>query len=128
MIRWLGFAVLVVIIFVAVSLLSSSEKSESERRFQATLADYRSAVKPGTSRAQVESYLQKQNMPFEQACCEQQAVSDRAKLGEQPRNVFCQPWKVALDFQFKSSESPSNVAHDSDILTGIDLHRDGVCF
>lgn len=128
MLRWLGFGVLVVLVIVGVSLMSSSERKEGEQRFQATLAEYRSAVKPGSSRVQVEEYLQKQNMAFERACCGPQAVSDRAHLGELPRNLFCQPWKVSLDFQFKNSESPANVARDSDVLTGIDLHREGVCF
>ena len=128
MLRWLGFGILVVLVVIGVSLVSSSEKKDGEKRFQATLADYRSAVKPGASRAEVEGYLQKQNMSFERACCGPQAVSDRAHLGELPRNLFCQPWKVYLDFQFKSSENPANVAHDSDVLTGIDLRREGVCF
>lgn len=128
MFRWLGFGVLVVIVVVAVSLVSSSQRKEDEKRFQATLVQYQSAVKPGTSRAQVESYLQKQNVSFERACCGPQAISDRAQLGELPRNLFCQPWNVYLDFQFKSSRSPADVARDSDLLTSIDLHREGVCF
>jgi hypothetical protein len=128
MLRWLGFGLLVVIVVVAVSLVSSSQRKEDEKRFQATLAEYQSAVKPGTNRAQVESYLQKQNISFERACCGPQAISDRAQLGELPRNLFCQPWKVYLDFQFKSSESPADVARDSDLLTSIDLNREGVCF
>lgn len=123
MIRWLGLLILVVLIVVGVNLVSSSEKRESEKQFQATLAQYRSAVKAGSSRADVESYLQKQNLSFDR-----QVGSDRAKLGEMPRNLFCQPWKVYLDFQFKGTETPANAVRDSDVLTGMDLHREGVCF
>ena len=125
MLRWLGFAVLIVLIIVAVNLISSSERRTSEQQYQATLVEYRSALKPGTSRAEVENYLQKQNVSFERNGA--QADSDRAKLGEMPRNLFCQPWKVYLDFQFKSAE-PAGTFQDNDLLTGIDLHREGVCF
>ncbi len=128
MLRWIGFGVIVVVIVVAVSFMSSSEKKDAEKEYQATLATYQSALKPGSSRAQVESYLQKQSMPFERACCEAQVNADRSKLGQLPRNLFCQPWNIYLDFQFKSSETPANVARDTDVLTGVDLHREGVCF
>ncbi len=123
MVRWLGLIVLVGLIVVAVNLMSSSEKKEDEKQFQATVASYRDALKPGTSRAQVEDYFQKQNISFDK-----QPSSDRTKLGEQPRNLFCQPWKVYLDFQFKSSGMGAAAARDSDVLTGMELKREGVCF
>jgi hypothetical protein len=126
MLRWIGFGIIAVIIVVAVNLISSNERKESERQYQATLAEYRSALKPGTTRTEVESYLQKQNTSFERLPAP--ASSDRAELGEMPRNLFCQPWKVYVDFEFKSSDPAATAARDSDVLAGVDLHREGVCF
>ena len=126
--RLLALLFLVILIVVAVSFMSSSEKKEDEKRFQSTLSDYRSALKPGASRSQVEDYLRQHGTGFERACCDAQNFADRASLGDEPRNLFCQPWKVSVDFQFKSAEAPANVARDSDLLTAIDLHREGVCF
>jgi len=123
MLRWLSFLVLIIIVVVAVSHMNTSEKNEKEKQFQATLAAYQAALKSGSNRSQLEEYLQKQNMSFIQ-----QAASDRAKLGEQPRDLFCNPWKVYLDFQFKSSEASTNAAHGNDVLDSIDLHREGSCF
>jgi hypothetical protein len=124
----LGFGVLIVLVVVGVSVMVSSEKKETEARLQNTLASYRAALKPGTNRQQVEAYLHQQNVAFTRACCEPAVFSDRTDLGDEPRNLFCQPWKVSLDIQFKNSEPPADVAKGSDLLTNIDLHREGVCF
>lgn len=124
----LGIGVLVALIVVGVSAMVSSEKKETEARLQNTLATFRSALQPGTTRDKAEAYLHQQNMSFARTCCEPGVFSDRADLGEEPRNIFCQPWKVSLEIQFKNSEPPVNVAKGSDLLTGIDLHREGVCF
>jgi hypothetical protein len=126
MLRWLGFAVLVVVIVVAVNFMSSGERKESEQRYQATLVQYQTTLKPGTTRADVEKYLQKQNLAFDQGI--PQPLSDRTKLGELPRGLFCQPWKVYLDFGFKSADPSASTPRDSDLLTAVDLHREGVCF
>lgn len=126
--RLLALLVLVILVVVAVNFMSSSEKKEDEKRFQATLAEYQSNLKPGASRSQVEDYLRQHGTAFQRACCDAQNFADRASLGDEPRNLFCQPWKVSLDFQFKSAESPANVARDTDLLTAIALHREGVCF
>lgn len=126
--RLLGFAVVIVIIVVLVNQMSSSEKKEDEKRFQSTLAEHQAALKLGSTRTQVEDYLRQHGTSFERACCDPHNFSDRASLGDEPRNLFCQPWKVSLDFQFKSSEPAASVARDSDLLTAINLHREGVCF
>ena len=126
--RLLAILVLVVLVVVGVNLMSSSEKKEDEKRFQASLAEYQSALKPGSTRFQVEDYFRQHGTAFQRACCDAQNFADRASLGDEPRNLFCQPWKVSLDFQFKSAESRANVARDTDLLTAIDLHREGVCF
>ena len=125
---WLGIAALVVLVVVLVSAVQRSERKEAEVRFQNTLSSYRAAVKPGSAREQVESYLHQQNTSFTRSCCEPGVFSDRADLGDEPRNLFCQPWKVSAEFQFKNAEPPADAAKGSDLLTNIDLHREGVCF
>lgn len=126
--RLLGLGIIVIIVIVLVNQMSSNERKEDEKRFQSTLSEFRSALKPGSSRSQVEDYLRQHGTAFERACCDAQNFSDRASLGDEPRNLFCQPWKVSLDFQFKGAEPAANVARESDLLTTIDLHREGVCF
>lgn len=122
---WLGFGALVVLVIVGVGAVVSSEKKETQARLEKTLASYRSALPSGTTREQVENYLQQHSMSFVKT---PGAISDRADLGQEPRNLFCQPWNVSLEFQFKASEPPLDAAHSSDVLTGIGLHREGVCF
>jgi len=125
---WLGLGVLVVFVIVLVSAVQRSERKDAEVRFQNTLASYRSALKSGTSREQVENYLHQQNTAFTRSCCEPGIFSDRTDLGDEPRNLFRQPWKVSAEFQFKNAEPPADAAKGSDLLTNIDLHREGVCF
>lgn len=125
---WLGLVVLVVLVIVLVGAVQRSERKEAEARFQDTLASYRTALKPGSTREQVESYLRQQNTSFTPADCKPGPACDRADLGDEPRNLFCQPWKVAAEFQFKSAEPSAEAAKGSDLLTNVDLHREGVCF
>ena len=124
----LGIGVLVVLLVVLVSAVQRSERKDSEARFQQTLATYRTALRSGSSREQVEAYLHEQNTSFTRSCCEPGVFSDRVDLGDEPRNLFCQPWKVSAEFQFKNVEEPAQAAKGSDVLTNIDLHREGVCF
>jgi hypothetical protein len=123
-----GFVILVVLIIAGVNALVSSEKKETEARLQNTLAEYRSALKSGTSREQAEAYLHQHNVAFTRSCCQPGVFSDMADVGDEPRNLFCQPWKVSVEFQFKNIEAPAEAAKGSDTLTNVDLHREGVCF
>lgn len=123
---WLGLAVLVVLVVVLVSAVQRSERKDAEARFQNTLATYRAALKSGSTRDQVEDYLRQQNTSFTTAGCAAGSSCDRADLGDEPRNLFCQPWKVSAEFQFKNTEP--GAAKGTDLLTSIDLHREGICF
>jgi hypothetical protein len=55
-----------------------------------------------------------------------QALTDRAPLGEEPRNLFCNPWKVYLDFDFTGSDTQT--VQSGDVLKSIDVRKEGVCF
>jgi len=125
---WLGLGALVVLVVVAVSAVQRSDRKEAEVRFQTTLSSYRAALKAGSSREQVESYLHQQNTSFTRSCCEPGVFSDRTDLGDEPRNLFCQPWKVSAEFQFRNVVPPADAAKGSDILNNIALHREGICF
>jgi len=125
---WLGLVALVVLVVVLVAAVQRSERKEAEVRFQNTLASYRAALKPGSTREQVENYLQQQNTSFTPADCKPGPSCDRIDLGEEPRNLFCQPWKVSAEFQFKSAESPAAAPKTSDQLSDVGLHREGICF
>lgn len=123
---WLGIGILAVCVVAIVSLVFSGEKKRDEAAFQATLAAYRTALQTGTSRAQVEDYLRQQGVSFSQGCGTPQSVCDRVDLGEQPRNLFCQPWTVYADFQFNRMDASG--AAGTEHLKSIDLHKEGVCF
>ena len=124
----LGVAVLVVLVIVLVNAMERSQRKESEARLQSALASYQAALKSGSTRAQVESYLQQQNTSFTTDKCESGISCDRVDLGEEPRNLFCQPWKVSAEFRFTSAQPSTGAATGSDVLTAIGLHREGVCF
>lgn len=124
----LGIGVLVVLIVVLVSAVQRSERKESDARFHSTVASYQATLKSGSTRKQVESYLAGQNTSFTTAACESSTPCDRVELGEEPRNLFCQPWKVSAEFQFNNAEPPTGTAKESDLLSAIELHREGVCF
>lgn len=124
----LGMVVLVVLVVVLVSAVQRSERKESDARFQNTLASYRTTLKSGSTREQVESYLSQQNASFTTDHCGSATPCDRVDLGEEPRNLFCQPWKVSAEFRFNSAAATNSPTKSSDLLTAIELHREGVCF
>jgi len=119
---WVGIGILVVLVIAIASIIFSGQRKRDDIIFQNNLTTYRSALRTGTSRSQVEDYLRQQGTDFTQGCGESQAHCDRVNLGEEPRNLFCQPWTVYADFQYEGSDS------GSEHLTSIDLHREGVCF
>ncbi len=123
-----GIGVLVVLVVVLVSAVQSSERKDSEARFQNTLASYQTALKSGATREQVENYLHQQNTSFTTGDCSSSVPCDRVSLGEQPRSLFCQPWKVSAEFRFKNAEPATGEQKSSDLLSAIELHREGVCF
>ena len=122
---WLGMGLLAVCVIAIANLVYSAEKKKSEVALQTTLTTFRTALQAGTSRTQVEDYIRQQGMSFTQG---PQTLSDRVSLGEEPRNLFCQPWNVYIDFQFKGSDTANGAEPGSQRLTSIDLHREGVCF
>lgn len=124
--QWLGIGLLVVIVIAIFNIVSFVRKKQDDRQFLVTLRSYRSALKAGTSRAEVEDYLRQKGMSYARSCCERGVFSDRSKIGELPPPWTCRNWNVYLDFQFESAEH-ADVAGGADRLTKIDLYENGQC-
>src|SRR5690349_15575622 len=122
--QWLGIGLLVVIIIAIFNVASFVRKKESDKQFLNTLLAYRSALKAGTSRAEVEDYLRQHGMPYTRSCCQRGVFSDRSKIGELPPNWTCKNWNVYLDFQFQN-DNHAEVAGGTDRLTKVDLYENG---
>lgn len=124
--QWLGIGLLIVIVIAIFNIVGFVRKKRDDRHFLNTLQEYRSAFKPGTSRAEVEDYLRQHGMVYTRSCCEPGVFSDRSKIGELPPHWTCRNWNVYLDFQFQSAEH-AEVASGEDPLTKIDLYENGQC-
>lgn len=125
--QWIGFALLFVLVIALFDVVSFVQKKRDDKRFLENLMAYRSALKPGTSRADVEEYLRRQGMPYARSCCEPGVFSDRSKIGEMPPKWTCRNWNVYLDFKFQNPEGPIHAASGTDRLTKIDLYENGEC-
>ena len=125
--QWLGVALIVVIVIAIFNTVSFVRRKREEKQFLNRLLAYRSALKPGASRAEVEGYLRQRGMPYVRSCCESGVFSDRSKIGALPPRWTCRTWNVYLDFKFQSVDSPASVASGDDRLTTIDLYENGEC-
>jgi hypothetical protein len=119
---WLGIGALVLCVVALTLVYTSAEKKRNEEAFHTTLSSFQTALVTGTNRTQVEDYLRQHGISFTNG---PQNTYVRVDLGQEPRNLFCQPWNVYADFQFKE---PNAANPGSDRLTSIDLHREGICF
>ncbi|HEY2470581.1 MAG TPA: hypothetical protein VGI45_22495 [Terracidiphilus sp.] len=124
--QWVGIGLLVVIAIAIFNIVSFIRRKDDDKRYLSTLMAYRSVLKPGTSRAEVEDYLRQKGMPYARSCCEPDVFSDRSKIGELPPHFTCRNWNVYLDFQFQGSNH-ADVARGTDQLTKIDLYENGQC-
>jgi hypothetical protein len=123
---------LILAISVAVSAVLSywyTRHVEGQHRagYQATLAAYRAALAPGTSREQVESFLRSKGVPYRRTCCAPGVFSDLTKIGQEPPNLVCREWGVYLEFKFDNETTHAPTATPTDGLTSIDIHEQGIC-
>ena len=124
--QWLDIGLLAVLVIAMFNVVSFVRKKRDDKQFLSTLLTYRSALKPGTSRAEVEDFLRSQGMPYTRSCCEPGVFSDRSKIGELPPHWTCRNWAVYLDFQFQNAGG-ADVASGTDRLMKIDLYENGQC-
>jgi hypothetical protein len=127
--RWR--VVLVIAVAAAATLAAnyardSYAKRNREAAYQSILLSYRGALKTGTTRKAVESYLHERGATFERVCCTKgQAMDDRSLIGKEDPPWYCSRNDVYLSFQF---EAPEDTVGDADILRSIEVsHQLGPC-
>ena len=116
--------VLVLAIVAGVSFVRAKRNDE---QYQTTLKQFRTTLKPGTSRGQVEEYLRQRGMPFERTCCKPGIFSDRARIGKRPSKFVCSDENIYLEFKFNNDPQQAAVARGSDVLKKIDIVEHGIC-
>ena len=81
------------------------EQFGSSRRqliYQSTLDSYRSVLKTGMTRAQVEDYLRAKGAKFDHICCLESDApyADITKIGYETGPWYCDGYEVNVAFQF----------------------------
>ena len=125
--QWLALAWFLVVILAIVAVVSFVRRKQNDQHYRTTLAQYRSALKAGTTRAQVENYLREQGMPFERTCCKPGIFSDRTRVGKRAPKFFCSDDGIYVEFTFDNGSPPAEVASGSDVLKKISLAEHGFC-
>ena len=133
--RWMAFSGIVALSIGAgigiKGLLDAKALKERQTLYTATLKDYSDALRPGTSRLEVEAYLQQQHRPYQQMCCvaiHRSAYADLVKVGqERPpwycNQRYCNQNNIYVAFEFDATEPHGLTAdaRDSDKLLGAKL-------
>jgi hypothetical protein len=82
---WLvvGWGIVTVLALVNVESFMRAKQMEQRRqaKYRAKADVYRSILKPGITRKQVEAYLRQTGAPYQRSCCEPGVFSDRARIG-----------------------------------------------
>jgi hypothetical protein len=104
--QWLGIGLLALVAVAVFNMVSFVRKKRDDKQFLATLVAYRSVLKPGTSRTEVEDFLRSKGMSYTRSCCEPGVFSDRSKIGELPPHWTCRNWNVYLDFNSRALGMP----------------------
>jgi len=107
---------------------AESHATQREASYQATLRSYSLALRPGSTRKDVEAYLQGNNKPFHRMCCMERlgknAWDDLTKIGEESHPWYCSARNVYIGFEFVSAGTHSlPEAHEPDTLTKIMIFR-----
>jgi hypothetical protein len=128
--RWVVLAGIVVLSIVAgigiKSLFDAKALKERQTLYTAALKDYSDALGPGTSRREVEAYLQRGHHPYRQMCCvanHRSAYADLVKVGEEKAPWYCNQNNIYVAFEFDTTEPHGLTAdaRDSDTLLGTKL-------
>ena len=123
--RWAKLIVsFVLLVGCVLALRNAIEGRNAKRRqvqYQAALESYSDAVKAGSSRRDVELYLNQRKLPFQQLCCVRErrsAYADLLKVGEEKAPWFCNKNNTYVAFEFEATEPHGEIpeAHDSDRL------------
>jgi hypothetical protein len=124
--RWLALLGIIVGIYLSVRL---GQYAYKEVRYRRELNALSGALKPGTKRSEVESYLRSRNIEFSQMCCSGEklkAMDDLVQVGHEKAGLICIERHVYVAFQFAAVEPNDKWVADSDRLVGTTLFR-SVC-
>jgi hypothetical protein len=106
---------------------AASLARQREAFYQATLRSYSDALKPGSTRKEVESYFRAHNTAFRQTCGMydwRNAFADLVKIGEESHPWYGSEHNVYVGFEFVSAgthEMPRS--EDSDTVTSVTLYH-----
>jgi hypothetical protein len=104
--RWVLIIVVIAILFVVLTSVQSIRlKHEAQKRqlqYEETLKKYSDTLKPGSSRTEVESYLNERNIKFSQRPSRFviAGFDDLVLIGEEKAPSQCRSKLVYLDFEF----------------------------
>jgi hypothetical protein len=132
--RWLRAIVVLIISIVCIVVIRNIEKAkrreEHYAEYQAALTKFTQALKPGTTRKQVEDYLRAQNLMFHRTCCsnDRHVFATEVRVGQEDRPWYCSEWNVYVRFEFNTTEPdryPIREPSDGDTLSDLHLRSRG---
>jgi hypothetical protein len=123
--RWwllvLTAALLIVCVLGIKGVIDKRAERKRQAEYEAVLKEYSGALKSGTSRREVESYLRLRGRSFRQMCCvrvRRNAYADFVAIGVEKAPWYCNKYNIYVAFEFETTEphgiSPD--ARDSDRL------------
>ena len=128
---WLvvGWGIVIVLALGNLQSFVRAKQKEQQRQasYRAKVDVYRSILKPGITRAQVEGYLRQTGAPYQRSCCEAGVFSDRTRIGHEAPGWVCRNWDVYVEFKFAGKDGNERAATPEDTLQQIDLLQNGSC-
>src|SRR6185312_870561 len=125
--RWKRISVVAVLFaivaFCVNAVVAHIVEKKQEIQYQSQLTAYRAAVKIGTTRADLESYLQSRGLPFRHLCCalvtSGSGWDDLVKIGSKKPPWYCNYSNTYIAFEFpRTADDPLG----SDRLQNIELY------
>lgn len=121
-----SFVLLVGCVLALRNVIEGRNAKKRQVQYQAALESYSDAMKPGSSRRDVEFYLHQRKLPFQQLCCVRErrsAYADLLKVGEEKVPWFCNKNNTYVALEFEATEPHGEIpeAHDSDRLISTTL-------
>jgi tRNA(Ile)-lysidine synthase TilS/MesJ len=107
-------------------VLSKQKEQQRQSSYRARVDVYRSVLKPGITRQQVEAYLRQTGAPYQRSWCEAGVFSDRTRIGHEAPGWVCRNWDVFVELKFSGGDGNETVAPE-DTLKQIDLFQNGSC-
>jgi hypothetical protein len=115
-------------IWLALQAREKHNAAEREATYQRILADCQSALRPGTTRGEVEQHFHAHETQFKHMCCvcktcEPSATyDDLVKVGQESAPWFCSEHTVYIAFEFNpKSQSEAPETNDSDTLKRVSI-------